>query len=84
MPNIFPCNMGEHPVPAVPVRDASGAKLPLDIIRAYVLVAVDYARKRPDQNFKIQQDGWGYSRFDIAPMFDHCPLNITLPYGFMY
>lgn len=81
---IFPCKMGQHPTPAVPVRDVNGARLSLDIIRAYVMVALDYVRKRPERTFQVQQDGWGYDRKQIAPMFDYCPKNIKLPYGFIY
>lgn len=82
--SIFPCKMGQSPAPAVPVRDVNGARLSLDIIRAFVLVAMDHVRKRPSVTFHVQQDGWGYARQDIAPMFDHCPKNITLPYGFLF
>lgn len=84
MPHIHPCKMSEYEVPLVPVTDTSGARLPLEMIKAYVMVAVDYARKRPEQTFKVQQEGWGYPRQQIAPLFDRCPLNITLPYGFIY
>lgn len=80
---ICPGKMGCD-LPMVPVRDVNGARLQLQVIAAYVSVALDYARKRPDRTFKVQQDGWGYSRKDIAPLFDHCPKNITLPYGFLF
>lgn len=81
---IFPCKMGQHPTPAVPVTDSSGARLSLDMIRAYVMVVMEYVRKRPDTTFQVQQDGWGYDRKQIAPMFDHCPRNVMLPYGFLF
>ena len=80
---IYPEKMGCQ-LPAVAVRDISGARLQPEIIRAYVMLAVDYARRRPNANFEVQADGWGYDRKVIAPMFDHCPDNIRLPYGFIY
>lgn len=84
MPNvIYPDKMGS-PAPAVPVRDASGGKLPLPVIKGFVMVALDYARKRPGTTFQVQQDGWGYDRREIAPLFDYCPRNIILPYGFIF
>lgn len=83
MNHIYPDKMGCSS-PAVPVRDASGARLPLPVVHAYVMVVLDYVRKRPDTQFRVMQDGWGYDRKQIAPMFDHCPRNITLPQGFIY
>ncbi len=80
---IYPDKFGAR-APAVPVRDASGSRYSLDVIRAFVKVSLDYAAKRPDVTFQVQQDGWGYSRQEIAPMFDYCPKNIMLPYGFQF
>ncbi len=70
--------------PAIPVRDASGARLPIDMIRAYVMIALDTVRRQPEKLYRVQQEGWGYHRREIAPMFDRCPGNIMLPYGFLY
>lgn len=83
MPNIYPGPMGSD-MPQVPVKDINGNRLPLSVIKAYVLVAMQYARDRGDQVFYVQQDGWGYSLRDIAPFFDYCPKNICLPYGFQF
>lgn len=83
MPDIYPGKIGET-APIVPARTATGERLPLDVIRAFVKLAMEYARGRPTQEFRVQQSGWGYPRQQIAPMFDHCPSNVTLPYGFWY
>lgn len=81
--SIHPDKIGCYP-PAVPARDAQGKRLPLQVIHAYVLVSLDYVRRRPETTFRVQEDGWGYDRKQIAPMFDNCPKNIYLPYGFIY
>ena len=83
MPDIIPGPITAAP-PQVPVRDAAGKRLSLDLIHAFVWVALDHARKRPGVTFHVKQDGWGYAREKIAPMFDNCPQNIILPYGFLY
>lgn len=83
MTQLYPGKMGDTP-PAVPVRDMAGARLPAQVIHAFVIVALDHVRKRPDRTFHVQQDGWGYDRRTIAPMFDNCPANVVLPYGFLY
>lgn len=80
---LFPSKMGCIP-PAVPVRDMSGARLPLDVIRAFVMISLDHVRRQPDRMFYVMEDGWGYNRRQIAPMFDNCPKNIVLPYGFQF
>lgn len=83
MPDITPGPITASP-PQVPVRDAAGKRLSLDMIHAFVLVALDHARKHPSESFHVKQDGWGYPHNKIAPMFDRCPANIHLPYGFIY
>ncbi len=67
--------------PAVAARDAAGRRLPLQVIHAYVMIALDGARKQPDKMFRVQQDGWGYSPDEIAPLFAGAPDNVVLPWG---
>ena len=83
MTNIYPGPMG-CTFPQVSVRDTSGARLPIDVIRAYVTVALMTVRRNPSVTYHVQQEGWGYHRTDIAPMFDNCPANVVLPHGFIY
>lgn len=83
MPDITPGPITAT-APQVPVRDSSGARLPLQVIRAFVIVALGHVRRNPDKLYYVKQDGWGYHRRDIAPMFNHCPSNVMLPYGFIF
>lgn len=76
--SIGPAAMGAPP-PGVPVRDAAGRKLTPDVVRAFVLVAMQHARQRPERSFRVVSKGWGYPNAVIAPMFDYAPDNICLP-----
>ena len=49
-----------------------------------ILAALDHARRNPDQSFQVEPRGWGVPRQTVAKMFDHAPMNIGLPYEFMY
>lgn len=80
MPTIHPGPMGSS-APVVPVRDAAGKALPVDMVRAYLMLAVAYAKDRPDQLFTVQRDGWGHSFRDLVSVFKGGPGNIMLPYG---
>lgn len=83
MPNITPGRIGDS-APFVPVRDASGSRLSVDVIRAFVLVAIEYARQRPDRIFHVQQDGWGVPFRDVVPMFKGCTGNVYFPQGYRW
>ena len=77
--------------PIRPVRDIGGPPtdvpvrgLPVEMIRYFVSVAVDHARRTPHMRYQVQAKGWGHPARVIAPMFDYCPDNVMLPYEFMY
>lgn len=74
-----------------PVRAATGVptdipvhKLPPEMIRYFVSVAMDHARRTPHVEYRVAAKGWGYPARIIAPMFDYSPVNVFLPYEFMY
>lgn len=81
--SIGPAAVGAAP-PSIPVRDAAGARLPVEMIRYFAKVAMDHARRNPSERFKVVGTGYGYPAKVIAPMFDYCPPNVSLPYEFMY
>lgn len=65
--------------PQVPVRDGSGKPLPADVIRAYVLLSMQYMRAHPSESFRVLAKGWPYPVRIIAPMWDYAPDNCCLP-----
>ena len=77
---------------AIPTKGYPGPRgqmpvLPLPLIQYFCRVFVDYARARPGERFKLVAIGCGlagYKPAQIAPFFDHCPFNVTLPFEFMY
>lgn len=75
MPQIYPTDMGG----ALPVRDNSGARLPVQMIHAYVLVALGQAASDPHLVYRVQRDGWGYSWRDIEPAFAGAGENVRVP-----
>lgn len=72
------------PVRSAPVGRKSGPMLPLPMIRYFVSVFLDHARRHPDDRFKVGVLGKPYKPAEIAPMFDNAPLNVYLPYEFQY
>lgn len=61
--------------------------LPLPLIHHFVLAFLDYARKHPQDRFKVTPIGCGLAGYkppQIAPMFDYCPTNVGLPYEFIF
>lgn len=57
---------------------------PTYMIQFRIAMAVDLARRSPDESFEVPAKGWGHPAKVIAPMFDHSPMNVSLPYEFMY
>lgn len=78
MPSIHPGPMGSS-APVVAVRDAAGTRLPLDMVRAFLMLAVEHARARPDRIYTVQRDGWGYAFRDLVSVFKGAPDNVMLP-----
>lgn len=72
---------------AIPTKDAQLQTLPLEAIKYFVKVFLQYAREHPSDTFKVVSIGCGlagYSPSQIAPMFDYCPINVQLPQEFIY
>ena len=72
---------------AIPTKDYSLKVLPLEMIRYFVLVFLDYARAHPELQFNVVAIGCGlagYKPAQIAPMFNYCPINVQLPMEFIY
>jgi hypothetical protein len=70
---------------AIPTKGFVLERLPLPIIEHFCRVFVEYARARPQETFRLTPIGCGlagYTVNDIAPFFDCCPANITIPYEF--
>lgn len=76
--HIYPTALGRS-APRVPARDQSGKRLPLQMVQAFLLVAVQHAAKRPDETFDVQRDGWGYSWRDVSSVLVDVPGNVRLP-----
>lgn len=72
---------------ALPTKDSWLDVLPLEEIKAYVFVFIQYAKQNPDRIFKVTKIGCGlagYEPEDIAPLFklsNDVP-NIHLPEEF--
>lgn len=67
---------------AIPTKDENLRTLPLDQIKAWVDVFVDYARNHPHEQFQVTAIGTGlagYRHEQIAPMFKGAPPNCQLP-----
>lgn len=72
---------------AIPTKDERLRVLPLYLIAYYVAVFTQYARANPHLQFRVVAIGCGlagYKPAQIAPLFDHSPPNVSLPYEFMY
>ena len=70
-----------------PVRTATDT--PTDVVIGpllhwNILVAMDHARRTPHTRYRVAAKGWGQPARVVAPMFDYAPLNVYLPYEFMY
>lgn len=73
--------------PIRPIRTTSDT--PTDVqtgplLHWNILAALDHARRHPDQSFQVEPRGWGVPVRIVAPMFDYCPANVSLPYEFQY
>lgn len=68
---------------AIPVKGFDGKRLPLPLVEYFCRVFLDYARRHPFEDFTVGVIQGGKPP-QIAPFFDHCPANVTLPYEFMY
>lgn len=67
---------------AIPTKDASLRRLPLETIRRCVEGFLNYARGNPELRFQVTAIGTGlagYSHEQIAPMFFGVPDNCEMP-----
>lgn len=63
---------------AIPTKNAKLAVLPLASIRGHVRTFLDFARAKPDLLFQVTPIGCGlagYTRAEIAPLFEGAPPN---------
>lgn len=72
---------------AIPTKDSWLDILPIEEIKAYVFVFIQYAKQNPEQIFKVTKIGCGlagYGPDDIAPLFEKAKTveNIHLPEEF--
>lgn len=71
---------------AIPTKDEKLKTLPLDKIKEYVDIFLDYALVHPELLFKVTAIGCGlagYKPEEIAPMFANYPTNCILPLEFL-
>lgn len=69
---------------AIPTKDLHIKTLPLENIKNYVNLFIDYANAHPELRFEVTRIGCGlagYTDADIAPMFAGTPENCELPEG---
>ncbi len=69
---------------ALPTKDEQIQTLSLSAIKKYVNKFVEFAWERTDLTFFITRIGCGlagYKDEDISPLFEDCPPNCDLPYG---
>lgn len=67
---------------AIPTKDEHINTLPKFAIMCYVQAFIAYADKHPNLDFQVTAIGTGlagYTKEDIAPMFDGAPPNVHLP-----
>ena len=67
---------------AIPTKDNTLKVLPLEEIRGHVDKFKQFAKEHPEYMFTVTRIGCGlagYEDFQIAPMFDDCPVNCVLP-----
>ena len=70
--------------PATPTDIQVGKGVPIEVIRFHVVCALQHCRRTPETEYTVRARGWGHPAPVIAPMFDHPPRNVGLPYEFMY
>lgn len=66
---------------AIPTKDAQLNVLPLETIKKYVNIFLEYARLNPQLDFYVTKIGCGlagYSEEEIAPLFSQAPINCEL------
>lgn len=69
---------------ALPTKHTPWRGMTLDEIRPGVERFLSYAKQNPELRFYVTRVGCGlagYHETDIAPMFEHAPLNCLLPRG---
>jgi hypothetical protein len=69
---------------AIPTKDQKLQTLPLDVIRYYVDMFVEYARQHPELEFEVVKIGCGLAGFkeeQMAPLFINAGPNCILPQG---
>lgn len=67
---------------AIPTKDFNLKTLPLESIKSYIKVFIEYAKANPEQEFLVTRVGCGlagYKDEDIAPFFITAPNNCELP-----
>lgn len=72
---------------AIPTKDYALKTLPLPMIHHFCREFVRYAWCNPNDTFKLVEIGCGlagYNPRQIAPFFDYSPMNVHLPYRFIY
>jgi hypothetical protein len=70
---------------AIPTKDENIETLPLDKIKSYVDLFLEYTKTKPYE-FLVTQIGCGlagYTPKDIAPLFKGAPDNVILPQVFL-
>jgi hypothetical protein len=61
--------------------------LPLPMIQYFCRVFLDHARACPGDTFRVTPIGCGLAGYkppQIAPFFNYAPINVILPYEFIY
>lgn len=67
---------------AIPTKDTNFHPIPLEKIKESVDKFLHYAATHPEQLFFVTRIGCGlagYRDIEIAPMFQHAPMNCNLP-----
>ena len=67
---------------AIPTKGKNLEVLPLDTIKTFVDLFIEYAEANPDLEFQLTAIGCGlagYKPAEIAPMFKTAPQNVHLP-----
>lgn len=67
---------------AIPTKDLKLKTLPLESVKSYVKIFIEYAKANPQLTFQVTRVGCGlagYKDEDIAPFFTTAPNNCELP-----
>lgn len=70
---------------AIPTKDRLLEVLPLEQISKHVRTFIGFAIAHPERHFTVTAIGCGlagYKPAQIAPMFEHAPVNVALPEEF--